>query len=118
MFKAALRKQLGAPQSFGELFLCYDKFEGDRARKAEKLTGKANVKPDHFVKFLAERSDVCPHNLVTPLSAYLFETMTMLDGEMGLTLPGPMTEIPALFFESMAVVRSARHQAKSEDVKE
>jgi hypothetical protein len=118
VFKPVLRKQLGAPQDFEGLFLCYEKFEGERAKKAEKLTGRANVKPDHFVKFLAERSELCPHNLVSPLSAYLLETLSMLDGEMGLTLPATMTEIPCLFFEALAIVRSSRHQAKSEDTKE
>jgi hypothetical protein len=116
-FKAVLRKQLGAPQDFGELFLCYEKFEGERVKNAEKLT-KKKVKPDHFVKFLADRCEVCPHNLVSPFSAYLIETMSMLDGEMGLTLPAPLADIPVLFFEALAIVRSSRHQAKSEDTKD
>lgn len=117
-FKAVLRKQLGAPQTFEELFLCYEKFEGERIRKTEKLMGRSGVKPDHFVKFLADRCEVCPHSLISPFSAYLFETMSMLDGEMGLVLPAPMSEIPSIFFESLAIVRSSRYQARSEETKE
>lgn len=55
---------------------------------------------------------------MSPLSCYLIETMSLLDGEMGLTLPAPMDEIPSVFFEALAVVRSSRHQAKSEDTKD
>ena len=46
------------------------------------------------------------------------ETMFLLDGEMGLTLPSDLKDTPALFFEALSIVRQVRDQVRKESKKE
>lgn len=104
--------------SFGELCSLHERFEAQRIEKAQKLVGNRKIKPDPLCKFIVERTKLCPHKLIDPLSNYWMETITVLDGEMGMTLPGKMEEIPALFFDALSIVRSARAQVRKEEKKD
>ena len=92
----------------------YLKFEKSRADKTKELI-KREVSLDPFCKFIVEKTDVCPHKLITPLSQYLCETMFILDGDMGITLPGNMDSLPGIFFDSLGIVRAAKQLAQKED---
>ncbi len=116
--KGATKGKSNVAFSFEELHKMYETFEAKRIEKAQGLLGKMKMKPDHFCKFLVERTAFCPHKLVDASTNYWLETVSLLDGEMGMTLPGKMEEIPLIFFEALAIVRTARAQARREDKKD
>lgn len=116
--KGATRGKSTVAFSFSELVSMYEKFEANRIKKAKAIVGDRPMKPDHILKFVVDRTQLCPHKLLTPLSAYWLETVNILDGEMGLVLPAPMAEVPGMFFEAIGIVREARAQAAKEDKKE
>jgi RNA polymerase subunit RPABC4/transcription elongation factor Spt4 len=93
----------------------YETFEDKRIEKAKALVGNRAISRDHFCKFLVERTNFCPHQLVDANTSYWLETIVLLDGEQGLTLPALMHEIPIVFFDALSIVRSARAQARKED---
>ena len=92
----------------------YQKFEKSRTEKAKELI-KRDVEPDPFCTFVAKNTDICPHKLISPLSQYLVESMFILDGEMSLSLPDKMENVPALFFDALGITRQARQLASKED---
>ncbi len=104
--------------SFSELCEMHERFEANRIKKAKAIVGDRPMRPDHLMKFVVERTQLCPHKILTAISAYWLETVNILDGEMGLTLPAPMSDVPMLFYEALGVVRDARAQAAKEDKKE
>jgi hypothetical protein len=104
--------------SFDALCSMHEKFEANRIKKAKAIVGDRPMRPDHLIKFVVERTHLCPHKLLTPLTAYWLETVNILDGEMGLSLPAPIAEVPALFFDALAIVRDARAQVTRDDKKE
>jgi hypothetical protein len=73
-----------------------------------------DISPDPFIKFVTERAKINPFALIDPQSAYFLETAQLFDGEMGLQLPGPYPEVPALFFEVVKILRSARAKVRKE----
>lgn len=95
----------------------YQKFEESRVNKAKAIVGDKEIRPDSFCKFIVDRTDFCPHELVSPNSNYWMEVVSSFDGEMGLTLPDKATEIPALFFDALSIVRSERAKVNKEDMK-
>lgn len=103
-------------RGYKALYDLYTEFENTRLDKFRKITGN-ETKPDSFTKFLVERTDFCPHKLSDAQTNYWLETITLLDGEMGMTLPAELGNIPGLFFEALALIRSARAQARKEDEK-
>lgn len=98
-----------------ELIQVYRKFEQARLAKAERQLNKKGLKPDTFAKFLVERTDLCPHKVLTPTSEYWLETLSLIDGEHGLTLPSRMENLPGLFFDAMAVIRNTRSKVREEE---
>jgi hypothetical protein len=104
--------------SFEALCKLHQDFESKRIEKAKKIVGDRPMAPDPLVKFVVQRTLLCPHKLMTPLTAYWLETVTILDGEMGLTLPAPISETPALFFEAIGLVREGRAEAARDDKRE
>jgi hypothetical protein len=104
--------------TYEELHKMYADFEAKRIEKAMALVGNRSIKPDHFCKFLVTRTDFCPHRLLDSSSSYWLETITLLDGEQGVTLPAAMGDIPIIFFDALSVVRTSRAQARKEDKKE
>ncbi len=103
-----------------ELREAYTKFEDVRIANFKKMIGRedAEIKPDPFPKFLLDRTNLCPHKLITPLSAYWVETINMFDGELGLTLPATVDNIPALFFDALSTVRRARSIVRTQEKKD
>jgi hypothetical protein len=101
--------------TFESLFSTYLAFETERVEKAKKTTGKTDIKPDSFVQFIAERTDVCPHHLITLNTSYWIETINIFDSETGLNLPGPVDEVCGLFFDALSTIRAARAKARKED---
>lgn len=95
----------------------YKKFEKARVEKTEKQLKIKGIKPDTFGKFIVERTDLCPHQVISNNSDYWLETMAMLDGEQGLTLPGQMEDLPAVFFDAMATIRGMRSKVRKEEEK-
>ena len=95
----------------------YEKFEQQRVDKAKALVGNRDIRPDSFCKFIVERTELCPHELIEPNSNYWMEVVSSFDGEMGLTLPDKASDIPAIFFESLAIVRNAKGQVSKEETK-
>ena len=73
-----------------------------------------DLEADSFLKFVSERAKVNPFALIDPQSSYFIETAQLFDGEMGLQLPGPYPEVPALFFEVIKALRSARAKVRKE----
>lgn len=123
-FESGIRLK-GAPKTrrniaydFEELDQMYKKFENERINKAQKLVGSREIKPDHLVKFVVERTNFCPHAFIDNQVLYWIETVSLLDGEMGLTLPTRLNEVPTLFFEALSIIRSARAKVRKEDRKE
>jgi hypothetical protein len=104
--------------SFEELHSMYTEFEKVRIEKAQAMVGIRPMKPDHFCKFLVDRTQFCPHKLLDSMTTYWLETITLLDGEQGVTLPAPMDEIPIVFFDALSIVRNARAMARKEDKKD
>lgn len=101
-----------------ELLEVYQKFEKSRVEKAEKATNQiGKIKPDPFSKFIVERTDLCPHQIITKNSDYWLETLVLVDGEQGLTLPGPMEDLPVVFYDALSIVRSARAKVRKEEEK-
>lgn len=103
--------------TFSDLYQTYEDFEKKRLQKAQETLKRDDLKPDSFAQFLAERTDLCPHSLFTPTTAYWIETVHIFDGEMGLTLPGAVEGIPGLFWDALSVVRSAKAQVRKEEKK-
>ena len=95
----------------------YVKVEGERVKRAIELTKVNNITPDPMCRFVVERTDVCPHKLVTLNSQYWIDTVNILDGEMSLTLPYQMDQIPGVFFDALSVVRQARSIVSEEEKK-
>lgn len=96
----------------------YERFEKDRIRKAEAQLGNGvKLKPDSFGKFIVERTDICPHRLVSANTSYWLDTIALLDGEMGLTLPTNLDECPAIFFDCLGIIRTARSKVRKEETK-
>ncbi len=93
----------------------YNKFETQRIQKAEKQIGRTGLVPDPFAKFIVERTEICPHKVINENTNYWMDTICIFDGEMGLTLPCPLEVLPAVFFDALSIVRSARSLAKKED---
>lgn len=113
--KGATRGKARVAFSLQELHTMYTEFEAARIAKAQALVGNKKMKPDHFCKFLVERTQFCPHNLLDAMTSYWMETITLLDGEHGITLPAPMGDIPIAFFDALSIIRSARAQVRRED---
>ncbi len=93
----------------------YEDFEMARIKKAQAIVGDRKIAPDSFCKFIVSRTTLCPHKLLDSFSAYWIETINILDGEMGITLPTNPDEVPAVFFEALAAVRIGRNDARRED---
>jgi hypothetical protein len=115
--KGAGKKKFKPSFTHEELFDAYTRFEKTRIGKAEKQLNRTGLKADPFAKFIVERTDVCPHKLISSTSSYWMDTVMLLDGEMGLTLPLPLEEIPAIFFDCLGVVRSMRSKVRKEETK-
>lgn len=79
------------------------------------MTGKKGIRPDSFVKFLVERTELCPHSLFDLQTLYWLDTISLFDSEMGLNLPSSIESVPNCFFEALTLVRSARIKARRED---
>lgn len=110
-------KRVKTCYTVSDLHKLYEKFENERVRNAEKLTGKSGIRPDHFVKFLAERTDFCPHALFDANTLYWHDTVSILDSEMGLNLPEGLKGTPAMFFDALSLVRSERARVRKEEEK-
>jgi RNA polymerase subunit RPABC4/transcription elongation factor Spt4 len=93
----------------------YTEFEAKRVEKAQAMIGNRPIKADHFCKFLVDRTQFCPHKLLDSTTSYWLETITLLDGDHGVTLPATMDQIPIVFFDALSVVRSSRALARKED---
>jgi len=115
--KGAGKRKLKPAFSQDELLKVYEDFEKKRIAKADKLLGRKGLKPDPFAKFIVERTDICPHQLINSNSSYWMDTVLLLDSEMGLNLPGPLDEVPAVFFDCLGIVRSMRSKVRKEETK-
>jgi hypothetical protein len=113
--KGPLGKRWRPAYTFTELTQLYERFAEAQVKKAKKDTGRDDIKPDSFASFVAERTDLCPHILILPNTSYWIETVNIFDSEMGLTLPGAVDEIPALFWDALSIVRSSRAQVRKEE---
>lgn len=116
--KGAGRKRVKAVYTEEDLYNFYKKFEEERIRKNEKQLGNGvKLKPDSYAKFIVDRTDLCPHKLVSPNTSYWLDTIAMLEGEMGIGLPAPMDECPGIFFDALGVVRNARATVRKEETR-
>lgn len=106
-----------------DLFNVYEISEKQRIEKStaqlQMMGGisTSGMAPDPYSDWLIKRG-ICPHALIETNSRYHFETCVMLDSEMGLKLPDPklsIGETPALFFQALAIIRSARSKVKQEE---
>lgn len=95
----------------------YLKFEEQRVNKAKSLIGDKEIRPDSFCKFIVDRTELCPHELIDANSNYWMEVVSSFDGEMGLSLPDKASETPALFFEALSIVRNEKAKVNKEDTK-
>ena len=99
-----------------ELRQAYKEFEDTRIAKAKAIVGvDKEMSPDSFPVWLIKRTNLCPHRLVSEFSYYWLETVNLMDGEFGLTLPDKAGDTPALFFDAVNAVRRARRKARDED---
>ncbi len=110
-------RQWRASYTFSDLYSTYQSFESKRLQKAQETLKRDDLKPDSFSQFIAERTDLCPHSIITQNTFYWMETVNIFDSEMGLTLPGPVDEIPGLFWDCLSIVRSAKAQVRKEEKK-
>ena len=115
--KGGGRNKLPPAFDQGQLYAMYEAFENGRIQSAKALVGDRAMQGDSFCKFLALRTDLCPHSLITPESSYWLETVSILDGEMGLTLPDKAQDVPNIFYEALAIVRGERARVNREDNK-
>lgn len=104
-----------------ELYALYEAWERQRAeRSIEKLKAFGqnveHLDPDPYLDWLIKRG-ICPHALVSDNSKYHFETVVILDSDMGVRFPDPnltMGDNPSLFFQSLNIVREQRRMVKEE----
>ena len=75
----------------------------------EQFSG--DFKPDGYLEWMLKRK-ICPKGVISSQSMYLLEQIMLLDGEMGLTLPCPMDELPALFLQALRIIREVRAEGK------
>lgn len=114
VLKGPARRLYKPATTFSELIHLYTQFENDRVAKAFKTLGR-EIRPDSLLEFLAEKTDLCPHSLITPGSAYLVETISFCDGDMGLNLPGSIEDVSAIFFDALSIIRNARAKVRKEE---
>jgi hypothetical protein len=116
------KRQEHSIKSFEELYRLYELWEAQRIERAkEKLAGIGGavpeMEPDDFTDWLIKRG-ICPHALVSTNSRYHFENVVLLDSDMGLRLPDQSVSIsdtPAIFFQALGIVRSARAKVRQEE---
>lgn len=116
--KGSVKGQGSIAYSLEELLVMHQNFEEIRIKKAQSLVGNRKMTPDPLCKFIVERTHFCPHKMSDANTNYWLETISLLDGEMGLTLPCDADQIPMVFFEALAIIRSARSQVRKEEKKE
>lgn len=108
-------------QNEEELYTLYETWEKQRINhtlsKFRQMGQEiSELEPDPYLDWLIGRG-ICPHALVNAHSKYHFETVVILDGEMGLKLPDPnlsLGDTPSLFFQSLNIVREQRRLVKEE----
>lgn len=74
------------------------------------------LEPDSYLDWLV-RVGICPHAIVTDNSRYHLEAVVLLDGQMGLSMPDQnksLGETPAIFFQSLNIVRRERSLLRTE----
>lgn len=111
----AARNRRKAVHDINGLYKLYESFEGERVRKFKKMFGNDDIGFDPFCKFVVEKTDICPHRIISPLSNYWIETFYTIDGEMSLTLPYRMDELPGVFFDALGAFRNGKSIAHKED---
>lgn len=99
------------------LFHLYTTFEKERVEKANRQLGRNDIKADAFAKFIVDRTDLCPHKIISMNTAYWVDTVSLFDGEHGLSLPCDLDAIPGIFFDALALVRSGRASVRKEETK-
>ena len=74
------------------------------------------VKRDDYLDFLINRRiGICPQGIVSENSKYWLELIGYCDGEMGMSLPGNMEELPDLFFQALRIVRGVKSDIRKEE---
>lgn len=111
----AAKRKFRPAKSLEELTRVYEKFEAARVQTAQRLTKRNDIAADPFCKFVVEKTDICPHKLITPLSNYWLETVYIMDGDMGVSLPAPLDEVPAVFFDALSIVRNGKNMVNKEE---
>jgi hypothetical protein len=105
-----------------ELYALYKSWESQRVAKAiEKIRSFGQdvdaIEPDPYLDWLVKRG-ICPHAIVSENSKYHFESIVILDSEMGVKMPDPVANVgdnPAIFFQSLNIVREQRRKAKEDN---
>lgn len=69
----------------------------------------SHIDPDDYLTWMIKRK-ICPHGIVSLNSRYWVEQISILDGEMGITLPYIAHEVPAIFYQALRIVREARSE--------
>ena len=74
---------------------------------AKSLPGMGDIKPDGYLEWMLKRR-ICPKGVLSAQSMYLLEQISVLDGDMGLTLPCELGLVPALFFQALRIIREIK----------
>jgi hypothetical protein len=102
---------VNSPESLLEAYKAFSNNQTEKYRDTLVRLGQPipkNLEAEDYLTFVIKRTKVNPFDLITPQSAYLLETAQLMDSEMGLQLPGPYDQIPALFFDTVRALRAAR----------
>ena len=81
-----------------------------------KVPGMKRFQKDVYLDWLV-KAGICPQSIITRNSKYWLETVSYCDGEMGLSLPGRMDELPNLFFEALRIVRNEKANVREQEDK-
>lgn len=104
-----------------ELQALHTLFEEQRIERTKAKLGAMGgsipeMEPDDYCDWLVRRG-ICPHAITSLNSKYHFETCVLLDGDMGLRLPGneSIGDTPSIFFQALNVVRATRASIREEE---
>ena len=87
-----------------------------RERFQQKFPNSPKIKRDGYLDFLVNRHvGVCPQSIISKNSKHWFEIINLCDGEMGLSFPGPIQELPDLFFQALRIVREEKGILRKEE---
>ena len=87
----------------------YKFYDTDSVVQAEVASKKMRrkVAPDDFYTWIFKRG-ICPYGVISPTSKYWMELMSIMDSEMGLSLPDTYKNVPSIFFDVLRIHRDSR----------